>query len=75
MRYLPLTPHDRSRMLAVIGAPDIDALFVDVPAEARLPGPVDLPHVQGELEVERHLSRLARRNRTAGEGPFFTPLM
>ncbi len=71
MRYLPLTPDDRSQMLAVIGAPDIDALFVDVPAEARLPGPVDLPHVQGELEVERHLSRLARRNRTAGEGPFF----
>ena len=71
MRYLPLTPDDRSQMLAVIGAPDIDALFVVVPAEARLPGPVDLPHVQGELEVERHLSRLARRNRTAGEGPFF----
>jgi len=71
MRYLPLTPDDRSQMLAVIGAPDIDALFVDVPAEARLPGPVDLPPVQGELEVERHLSHLARRNRTAGEGPFF----
>ncbi len=71
MRYLPLTPDDRSQMLAVIGAPDIDALFVDVPAEARLSGPVDLPPVQGELEVERHLSHLARRNRTAGEGPFF----
>ncbi len=71
MRYLPLTPDDRSQMLAVIGAPDIDALFVDVPAAARLPGPVDLPHVQGELEVERKLAGLARRNRTAGEGPFF----
>ena len=66
MRYLPLTPDDRSQMLAVIGAPDIDALFVDVPAEARLSGPVDLPPVQGELEVERHLSHLARRNRKIG---------
>jgi glycine dehydrogenase subunit 1 len=71
MRYLPLTPDDRSQMLAVIGAPDIDALFVDVPTEARLPGPVDLPPIQGELEVERKLAGLARRNRTAGEGPFF----
>ena len=70
MRYLPLTADDRSAMLSVIGAPDVDALFADVPAEARLPGPVDLPHVQGELEVERKLAGLAGRNRTAGEGPF-----
>jgi glycine dehydrogenase subunit 1 len=71
MRYLPLTPEDRADMLGVIGAPNIDALFVDVPEAARLSGPVDLPHVQGELEVERKLAGLARRNRTAGEGPFF----
>ena len=37
MRYLPLTPDDRAEMLAVIGAPSIDALFVDVP-ERRAPG-------------------------------------
>ena len=30
MRYLPLTDADRSAMLDVIGAPSIDALFVDV---------------------------------------------
>ena len=40
MRYLPLTPDDRSAMLGVIGAGTIDDLFVDVPAEARLTGPV-----------------------------------
>jgi glycine dehydrogenase subunit 1 len=72
MRYLPLTEHDRSAMLNVIGAPDIDALFVDVPASARLNGPVrDLPNHATELSVERHLSALARKNRPAGEGPFF----
>jgi glycine dehydrogenase subunit 1 len=72
MRYLPLTEHDRSAMLIVIGAPDIDALFVDVPASARLNGPVrDLPNHATELSVERHLSALARKNRPAGEGPFF----
>ena len=31
MRYLPLTDADRSQMLAVIGAADIEALFVDAP--------------------------------------------
>jgi glycine dehydrogenase subunit 1 len=72
MRYLPLTDHDRSAMLNVIGAADIDALFADVPASARLSGPVrDLPNHATELSVERHLSALARKNRTAGEGPFF----
>ena len=71
MRYLPLTAADRSEMLGVIGAPSIDALFADVPASARLAGPVDLPPHQGELEVERAMGRLAARNRPAGAGPFF----
>jgi len=71
MRYLPLTDSDRSDMLAVIGAADIDALFVDVPASARLTGPVDLPGQAGELAVERTLGLLAGRNRAAGAGPFF----
>jgi glycine cleavage system pyridoxal-binding protein P len=34
MRYLPLTPGDRSQMLAKIGVLSIDALFRDVPKEA-----------------------------------------
>jgi glycine dehydrogenase subunit 1 len=71
MRYLPLTDADRAEMLAVVGAPSIDALFADVPEAARLAGPVDLPPHQGELEVERAMGRLAARNRPAGAGPFF----
>ena len=72
MRYLPLTDPDRAAMLDVIGAPSIDALFVDVPAEAQLSGAIrDLPNCATELQVERHLSALARKNRAAGEGPFF----
>ncbi len=71
MRYLPLSPSDRSAMLGVIGAATIDDLFVDVPHAARRDQPVDLPFHQGELEVERALSALSARNRTAGQGPFF----
>ena len=72
MRYLPLTDHDRSAMLNVIGAPSVEALFSDVPESARLTGPVHgLPNHATELSVERHLSALARKNRPAGDGPFF----
>jgi glycine dehydrogenase subunit 1 len=70
MRYLPLTPDDRAQMLGVIGAADIDALFVDVPAAARSPI-IDLLPPAGELAVERELGALAAMNRPAGAGPFF----
>ncbi len=72
MRYLPLTQTDREAMLAVIGAASIDDLFVDVPEEARLDGPVHgLPNHASELAVERHMTALARQNTVAGEVPFF----
>ena len=71
MRYLPLTDADRQEMLAAIGAPSVEALFKDVPAAALLDRPVDLPKAQGELEVERALSRLAAKNVSAGSVPNF----
>jgi len=72
MRYLPLTPDDRKAMLAKIGARDVDALFRDVPKSAVVSrAAFDLPDAQGELEVERALSRMAARNVAAGSVPFF----
>ncbi|RZJ05822.1 MAG: aminomethyl-transferring glycine dehydrogenase subunit GcvPA [Brevundimonas sp.] len=71
MRYLPLTPDDRTAMLAAIGAKSIDDLFVDVPKAAQRDGFVDLPRVAGELEVERALGRMASKNAAAGSVPFF----
>ncbi|MCP1468598.1 glycine dehydrogenase subunit 1 [Sphingobium sp. OAS761] len=72
MRYLPLTDTDRRDMLSFIGASSIDDLFVDVPAQARLPGTIPgLPDHASEMAVERHMARLAKRNLSAGEAPFF----
>ena len=72
MRYLPLTDTDRRDMLRTIGAPDIDALFADVPAAARLDAPIPgLSHHMPEMLVERHLGALAAKNMTASGGPFF----
>jgi len=72
LRYLPLTPADRAEMLGVIGADTVDDLFVDVPAEARLSGPIaGLPLHASEMAVERHMSALAAKNLSAGTAPFF----
>jgi glycine dehydrogenase subunit 1 len=72
MRYLPLSDHDRGDMLRVIGASSIDELFQDVPADARLVGPIEgLPLHASEMAVERHMTALSRKNMVAGDGPFF----
>ena len=72
MRYLPLTPDDRRAMLAKIGAPDVDALYRDVPKSAIVGlSAFDLPDTQGELEVERAMSKLAAKNTAASAAPFF----
>lgn len=72
MRYLPLSDADRGAMLDVIGAPSVEALFADVPADALLDGPVEgLPLHASEMAVERHMARLAGRNVAAGSVPFF----
>ena len=72
MRYLPLTDTDRSDMLKVIGASSIDDLFVDVPEEARLDGPIrDLPMHASEMAVEKHMRRLSKKNLAAADAAFF----
>ncbi|MEQ9814136.1 MAG: aminomethyl-transferring glycine dehydrogenase subunit GcvPA [Azospirillaceae bacterium] len=72
MRYLPHTDADRQAMLQAIGVGAIDELFRDVPEGLLLEGPVDgLPNHQPEMEVERHLGRLAARNVPAGSVPSF----
>lgn len=71
MRYLPLTPQDRTDMLAKIGVAAVDALFANVPKSKLLKGPVNLPHAKGELEVERILGAMAAENISASEVPFF----
>ena len=71
MRYLPLTDADRRAMLAVIGAPSIEALFADVPETARHPELLDLPLALGELQVERRLGAMAAKNLSAAAAPCF----
>lgn len=71
MRYLPHTDQDRRDMLAAIGVPHLSQLFSDVPQDALLPGPLDLPQGLPEMAVERHFAGLAQKNLSAGCAPFF----
>ncbi|WP_427964676.1 aminomethyl-transferring glycine dehydrogenase subunit GcvPA [Altererythrobacter sp.] len=72
MRYLPLTDADRGEMLAKVGAAHIDDLFVDVPEDARLSGPIHgLPMHASEMAVERHMRALSKKNLAAADAPFF----
>ncbi len=71
MRYLPLTPEDRTDMLARVGVSSIDDLFADIPAKVRQTELPDLPRAKGEMEVERILGRMAARNVSASSVPFF----
>ncbi|MEZ5744151.1 MAG: aminomethyl-transferring glycine dehydrogenase subunit GcvPA [Sphingomonadaceae bacterium] len=72
MRYLPLTEGDRAAMLDVIGAASVDDLFVDIPADLRLSGPIEgVPNHASEIAVDAHMARLAAKNVSAGQVPFF----
>ena len=71
MRYLPHTDADRALMLNKIGVGSVDDLFLDIPADKRLDGLLDLPPSKSEIEVERHLAKMAGRNVAAGSVPFF----
>jgi len=72
MRYLALTENDKKEMLKAVGASSVDALYDAVPAQFLLKKPIEnLPNHQGEIEVEAILKSLAKKNRSAGEGPFF----
>ena len=69
MRYHPLSNADRDEMRRAIGVADIAELFADMPGG--VVEKFDLPRGKSEIEVERHLARLAAKNIAASQAPFF----
>ncbi len=67
MPYVPNTDRDRRAMLDTIGAASVDELFADVPAELRTSGDLDVPGPLSELELLRHMRKLASANRTTDD--------
>lgn len=62
MPYIPHTDQDRREMLATIGVGSIDDLFVEIPENLRLKGPLDIPSALNESALYTKLAGLARQN-------------
>ena len=65
MRYLPHTPEDVARMLGVIGAPSIDALFAHIPEGLRARGALDLGPGLDEATLMAHVGSMGAKSRAA----------
>jgi glycine dehydrogenase subunit 1 len=65
MRYLPHTPEEITEMLRVVGKKSIDALFDQIPEEARLGRALAIEPPLDEPSLMRHLDELSQKNRAA----------
>ena len=64
-RHIGPSQDEREAMLEVIGASSLDALVDEaIPSSIRLSQPLNLPAPESEHQYLRHLTRLARRNKT-----------
>ncbi len=59
MPFIPHTEDDVRGMLAAIGAPDIEALFDEIPRELRIPGLSGVPAAAPEMAVLRLMAERA----------------
>ena len=71
MRYLPLTAEDRDDMKKVIGITDVNELFANVPNKASLDPDFNLPNHKTEMEVERIMSAISKKNINSNQVSFF----
>ena len=68
--YVPNTEADRQAMLADLDISTLDELFADIPESLRTVS-LDLPPGLTELELQRELGQLAKRNRSLEQMPSF----
>src|SRR5580658_3748292 len=64
MRYIPHTEDDVARMLRVIGAPSVQALFSHIPQKLRLAAPLQIEDLD-EPTLLRHLGEIGGHNLAA----------
>ena len=62
MRYIPATKSNIEEMLKEIGVDSIDELFQSIPESLRVRKDLDLSSAMSELELTRHLQKLASKN-------------
>jgi glycine dehydrogenase subunit 1 len=62
MPFIPHTETDVREMLAAIGAPAIDSLFEEIPADLRIQSLAGIPEALTEMEVGRLMQSRAQRD-------------
>ncbi len=62
MPFIPHTETDVAEMLAVIGAPGIEALFDEIPAQLRIQSLARIPEALTEMEIARLMQERAQRD-------------
>ena len=62
MPFIPHTDDDTQEMLATIGAPDLDALFDEIPNDLLIDELDGVPEALGEMEISRLMHRRAARD-------------
>jgi glycine dehydrogenase subunit 1 len=62
MAYIPHTEDDVRAMLEAIGAPDIEALFDEIPAELKIDSLDGVPPALSEMEIGRLMSERAAQD-------------
>jgi glycine dehydrogenase subunit 1 len=67
LSYVLNTPSDQRAMLAAIGVSSVEDLFRSIPEALRLGRPLNVPPPLTEIELQRHLTDLARKNRSADD--------
>ncbi len=65
MRYIPVSCEQREQMLARVGVDTVEGLFADVPEGARLSRSLAIPGPLSEVDLARHVQRLASANTPA----------
>ncbi len=62
MPFIPHTDEDLAQMLAVIGAPNIEALFDEIPKDLRIQGLPDIASGLTEMEMTREMKQRAAQD-------------
>ena len=62
MPFIPHTKDDTRDMLKVIGAPDLDALFDEIPTELLIDSLEGVPAALSEMEITRLMRRRAAQD-------------
>ncbi len=71
MSYVLNTPADQQAMLDRIGVESIEQLFESIPPALRLKRPLNVPPPLTEIELQQHLTELARADVSAADAVCF----